>query len=385
MTATATDLSGNVAICQFTVARPFLEFNGFYSPINGSGGACTAPIRFINAGNKVPIKFDTTFCDLAYKSALPPTVTIKRLTLANPSDPCEVVPTSIDHLYFQWVANQWHFNWNTFVTDKGRYHRGRPGRWEHQSLRHRGTQVGNIGLAQGLNPIDDPANHVADARGAFLSPAGAGWAWAVMQSFSRPGPGGPGRQVRDQRRIDRAELQHPGWAGLTRGNNLFHSFSQFDLKAGDVATFSGPANIQNILSRVTGGSPSSIDGTIRSGIAGANFFFINPSGVVFGPNASIDVSGAFAVSTANYLKLADGARFVAALDADDSMLSSAPVAAFGFLEGASGSVEVQRRLALRAGHSPVGDRHHGHVHDGASLEALGQPDQPDGRQRARGK
>lgn len=121
VTATATDLSGNVATCQFTVVRPFLQFNGFYSPINGSGGACAAPIRFINAGNKVPIKFDTSFCGLAFKSALPPTVTIRRLTLANPSDPCEVVPTSIDHLYFQWVANQWHFNWNTLVTDKGRY------------------------------------------------------------------------------------------------------------------------------------------------------------------------------------------------------------------------------------------------------------------------
>src|SRR5207244_10541618 len=93
--------------------------------------------------------------------------------------------------------------------------------------------------------------------------------------------------------------------GAVRGNNLFHSFAQFDLKAGDVATFSGPANIQNILSRVTGGSPSSINGTIRSDIAGANFFFINPSGIMFGPNAVVDVSGSFAASTANYLKLAD--------------------------------------------------------------------------------
>ena len=128
--------------------------------------------------------------------------------------------------------------------------------------------------------------------------------------------------------------------GLTRGNNLFHSFSQFDLKAGDVATFNGPANIQNILSRVTGNSASSIDGTIRSDIPGANFYFINPSGVIFGPHASVDVSGAFAVSTANYLKLADGAKFVAALGADDSMLSSAPVVAFGFLDAASGSIDA---------------------------------------------
>jgi hypothetical protein len=83
---------------------------------------------------------------------------------------------------------------------------------------------------------------------------------------------------------------------------------------------------------VTGGSPSSIDGTIRSDIAGANFFFINPSGILFGPNAVVDVSGSFAASSANYLKLADGARFVASLDANDSGLSTAPSARLGFWE-----------------------------------------------------
>ena len=161
--------------------------------------------------------------------------------------------------------------------------------------------------------------------------------------------------------------------GAIRGNNLFQSFSQFDLKSGDVATFTGPANIQiqNILSRVTGGTASSIDGTIRSGIAGANFYFINPSGVVFGPNAAVDVSGAFAVSTANYLKLADGAKFVAALDADDSMLSSAPVVAFGFLDGANGSIEVHGSLrsAPDTPLSVIGSTVS--VRDGATLEAIG--------------
>src|SRR5882724_9806541 len=159
--------------------------------------------------------------------------------------------------------------------------------------------------------------------------------------------------------------------GSTRGNNLFHSFSQFDLKSGDVATFTGPANIQNILSRVTGGSASSIDGTIRSGIAGANFYFINPSGVVFGPNAAVDVSGSFAVSTANYLKLADGAKFVAALDADDSMLSSSPVVAFGFLDGANGKIEVHGSLrsAPDTPLSVIGSTVL--VGDGATLEAIG--------------
>jgi filamentous hemagglutinin family protein len=137
--------------------------------------------------------------------------------------------------------------------------------------------------------------------------------------------------------------------GRTVGNNLFHSFAQFSLDAGDVATFSGLPNIQNILTRVTGGSASSIDGTIRSSIPGANFFLINPAGVVFGPNAALDVTGSFAASTASYLKLKDGARFAAALDADDSMLSTAPVVAFGFLDGASGSVTVQGGLQMQDG------------------------------------
>lgn len=140
--------------------------------------------------------------------------------------------------------------------------------------------------------------------------------------------------------------------GRTRGNNLFHSFTQFDLQAGDTATFSGPANIQNILARVTGGSASSIDGTVRSDIAGANLFILNPNGVIFGPNAAVDVTGSFAASTANYLKLADGARFVASLDADDSGLSTAPVSAFGFLGKNPGTISIQQStLAVQGGKS----------------------------------
>ena len=117
VTATATDSLENYTTVLFQVVRPYLEFTGFYAPINGSGGDCSAPIRTINAGNKVPIKFDAKFCGTSYRSILPPTVTISKI------DPlsCAVIAVPIDHQYFQWVANQWHFNWNTLVTDRGRY------------------------------------------------------------------------------------------------------------------------------------------------------------------------------------------------------------------------------------------------------------------------
>ena len=81
------------------------------------------------------------------------------------------------------------------------------------------------------------------------------------------------------------------------GGNLFHSFSQLNLSRTESATFSGPPTVQNVLARVTGGA-SSIDGTLRSTIPGANLYLINPGGVMFGPNARVDVSGSFVVSTA---------------------------------------------------------------------------------------
>lgn len=119
--------------------------------------------------------------------------------------------------------------------------------------------------------------------------------------------------------------------GTVRGNNLFHSFGQFNLSQGDTASFTGPANILNILARVTGGAPSIIDGTIDStAMPNANFFLINPFGVVFGQHAQVNVSGSFAVTTADYVKLADGGRFDARNPAND-VLTAAPVSAFGFL------------------------------------------------------
>ena len=118
--------------------------------------------------------------------------------------------------------------------------------------------------------------------------------------------------------------------GQIRGGNLFHSFGEFNVPTGGSATFTGPNTIANILSRVTGGQPSSIDGTLRSEITGANLYLLNPSGVLFGPNASLAVSGSFHVSTADYLGFTDGAKFSSNLG-QASVLTVAEPAAFGFL------------------------------------------------------
>jgi filamentous hemagglutinin family protein len=124
------------------------------------------------------------------------------------------------------------------------------------------------------------------------------------------------------------------------GPNLFHSFDRFNVGTGDTASFTGPTGIANIISRVTGGQQSDIDGTLHSEIPGAHFFLLNPSGVLFGANARLDVSGSFHVSTADVLRFADGATFSAHLGEKSTLTVAAP-AAFGFLGPTPGPITMQ--------------------------------------------
>ena len=142
----------------------------------------------------------------------------------------------------------------------------------------------------------------------------------------------------------------PGMGRWIKGGNLFYSFSKFGLATGESVNFTiSPAarmrngipayDVHNILVRVTGSTESNIDGAIRSDIEGASLFLMNPNGVFFGRNASLDLKGSFAVTTANYIKLADGAEFDALPGINDRLLTSAAVNAFGFFPGKPARIE----------------------------------------------
>ena len=132
----------------------------------------------------------------------------------------------------------------------------------------------------------------------------------------------------------------PANVGKTVGNNLFQSFSSFDLANPDVARFGGPAGIRNVIVRVTGGA-SSIDGTIDTAtyMPGASFFLIDPNGVLFGPNASLSVGGSVHISTADYLAFPGGGRFDAR-NPGNTVFSSADPSAFGFLSGNPAGIQA---------------------------------------------
>jgi filamentous hemagglutinin family protein len=143
------------------------------------------------------------------------------------------------------------------------------------------------------------------------------------------------------------ELQGPDFAieanlGEKMGNNLFHSFETFNINHNESATFYGPTSIENIISRVTGGQASYINGLLASKVP-ANMYFLNPAGVILGEHARLDVQGSLHISTADYLRLGITGRF-AATHPENTLLTIAPPTAFGFLDTSPAPISKQQSV-----------------------------------------
>jgi filamentous hemagglutinin family protein len=148
--------------------------------------------------------------------------------------------------------------------------------------------------------------------------------------------------------------------GGTAGTNLFHSFGDFSVPTNNIANFLNLGSIDsagnvlpgglpttNILGRVTSGNPSVIFGMIQTngpgGFGNANLFLMNPAGFLFGPNATLNVGGMVAFTTADYLRFQNTATLFNNASTPDTLtpLSIAPVAAFGFLGSNPAAIAIQ--------------------------------------------
>lgn len=137
--------------------------------------------------------------------------------------------------------------------------------------------------------------------------------------------------------------------GTTRGKTLFHSFDKFSIPTNKQAYFTNPAGINLILSRITGKGISNIDGTLGVD-GGADLFLMNPNGIIFGPNASLDLNGSFLATTGSSFVFEDGKTFSASNPTSAPNLKvSIPLGIqFG---NVAANIKVQKPSGLS--HSPI--------------------------------
>ena len=160
--------------------------------------------------------------------------------------------------------------------------------------------------------------------------ARAGFAQIVLDGTM--GPAGP---------LTGPAFTIPDTLGTRAGGNLFHSFSDFNVQAGESATFTSTFTgaTQNIIGRVTGPNVSQIAGRLASTVPNASLWLVNPNGLVFGAGATLDVQGSFYASSADALLLAGGGRFDASNPAGSTLTTGGP-SAFGFLDATMGAIAV---------------------------------------------
>ncbi|RUT04405.1 hypothetical protein DSM106972_046330 [Dulcicalothrix desertica PCC 7102] len=166
--------------------------------------------------------------------------------------------------------------------------------------------------------------------------------------------------------------------GTTVGANLFHSFSEFSIPSSATVLFNNALDIQNIISRVTGKSTSVINGLIQSN-GTANLFLINPNGIIFGKDASLNIGGSFVATTADAVRFGQSEFFSASNpEAPSPLLTVNPNA---LLFNQIVAAPIQNSSIAPAGKNPAGLQVSGlRVRDGKSLLLVGGKVNIDGGQ-----
>jgi filamentous hemagglutinin family protein len=131
------------------------------------------------------------------------------------------------------------------------------------------------------------------------------------------------------------------------GVNLFHSFDQFGVDANQIANFLSNPSIQNILSRVTGGDASIINGIIQVTGGNSNLYLMNPAGIIFGSNSQLNVPASFTATTATGIGLGDN-WFNATGNNDYAALVGTP-SSFAFNTPQPGVIVNAGQLSVNAG------------------------------------
>ncbi|NEO53856.1 MAG: CHAT domain-containing protein [Okeania sp. SIO3B5] len=137
--------------------------------------------------------------------------------------------------------------------------------------------------------------------------------------------------------------------GTHNGTNLFHSFGKFNLNSGQTANFISTPDTRNILGRITGGNPSIINGLIQVIGGNSNLFLMNPTGIIFGPNASLNIPASFSVTTATGIGFNSNNFWFQAIGTNDYSNLVGNPSGYNFNVSNPGAIINQGNLSLNPG------------------------------------
>ena len=191
------------------------------------------------------------------------------------------------------------------------------------------------------------SNCTTGIRG-LLSAIVFAWLWNSAPAFAQLIP--------DQSLPENSRLLRDGSrihveGGTQAGGNLFHSFQEFSIPQDLQVHFDNAASIERIITRVTGGEMSQLDGHLSANGA-ASFILVNPQGIEFGERARLSLGGMFMATTAEGLQFADGSIWGTSPSETSTLLTvSTPV---GVQFGDRPGPILNRSLALDDQGTPMG-------------------------------
>ncbi|MDE5108570.1 MAG: filamentous hemagglutinin N-terminal domain-containing protein, partial [Trichodesmium sp. St17_bin3_1_1] len=137
--------------------------------------------------------------------------------------------------------------------------------------------------------------------------------------------------------------------GTHNGSNLFHSFDEFNVKTNQTANFLTTPDTRNILGRVTGGNASIINGLIQVIGGNSNLFLMNPAGIMFGPNARLNIPASFSVTTATGIGFNNNNFWFKAMETNDYSKLIGNPSGYRFNSEQLGQIVNQGNLSLNPG------------------------------------
>ncbi|MGD1807698.1 CHAT domain-containing protein [Dapis sp. BLCC M126] len=137
--------------------------------------------------------------------------------------------------------------------------------------------------------------------------------------------------------------------GTRSGANLFHSFDQFNLNSGETANFLTTPDTTNILGRITGGNASYVNGLIQVIGSNSNLFLMNPAGIMFGPNATLNIPASFSVTTATGIGFDNNNFWFKAMGTNDYSKLVGNPSGYRFNVSTPGAIVNEANLSLNPG------------------------------------